>query len=62
MKSQEAGIERYDATIADFYSRQYMTTSGNWSLHSAKRISSPERLSGRDRLKEALNALGFKLL
>jgi nitroreductase len=62
LESQDDGIERYDTAMSDFYSRQYMTTSGNWSLHSAKRISSPERLSGRDRLKEALNALGFKLL
>jgi nitroreductase len=62
LESQDQGIERYDATMSDFYSRQYMTASGNWSIHSAKRISSPERLSGRDRLKEALNALGFKLL
>jgi len=62
MENQDAGISRYDATMSEFYNQHYMTTSGNWSLHSAKRISSPERLSGRDRLKEALNALGFKLL
>jgi hypothetical protein len=30
-------------------------------VHSAKRIAGPESLSGRDRLVEALHALGFQL-
>jgi hypothetical protein len=38
-----------------------MNVRGTWAVHSAKRIAGPESLSGRDRLVEALHALGFKL-
>ena len=34
---------------------------GTWSEHSSKRVASAESLSGRHRLKEILNNLGFKL-
>lgn len=61
LESQDEAIRRYDATMSEFYTAQNMATPGDWSQHSAKRVSSPARLSGRDRLKDALNALGFKL-
>lgn len=61
LENQDDAIRHYDAIMADFYAKQNMKTSGDWSLHSAKRISTPAKLSGRDRLKEALNALDFKL-
>ncbi len=48
--------------MKQFYSSQQMNVGGDWSEHSAKRIAFPESLSGRDRLREALNNLGFELL
>ncbi|MBL8447275.1 MAG: nitroreductase family protein [Zoogloeaceae bacterium] len=56
-----AGIASYDEAMAAFYTAQGMNVRGTWSVHSAKRISGPESLSGRDRLVEALNNLGFVL-
>ncbi len=44
-----------------FYAEQKMNVHGTWSVHSSKRIAGPETLSGRHRLIEALNALGFAL-
>jgi hypothetical protein len=38
-----------------------MNVPGDWVEHSAKRVSGPESLSGRDRLVEALDNLGFEL-
>ncbi len=39
-----------------------MDVAGDWSEHSAERIATVESLKGRDRLREALNNLGFQLL
>ena len=61
LEAQDAGIEAYNAAMARFYEEQQMNVHGTWSVHSAKRIAGPESLSGRDRLVEALHALGFKL-
>ena len=58
---QDAGIEAYNAAMARFYDAQKMNVHGSWAVHSAKRVAGPESLSGRDRLVEALHALGFKL-
>ena len=58
---QDAGIEAYNQAMAHFYDEQKMNVRGTWAVHSAKRIAGPESLSGRDRLVEALHALGFKL-
>jgi hypothetical protein len=44
-----------------FYTSQQMNVPGDWSEHSSKRVATPESLSGRDRLREALNNLGFEL-
>ncbi|CAM5365298.1 nitroreductase family protein [Thauera mechernichensis] len=57
----DAGIEAYNQAMARFYDAQQMKVHGTWDVHSAKRIAGPESLSGRDRLVEALHALGFKL-
>lgn len=54
-------VADYDALMSAFYASQN-PKNDVWSLHSGKRVVGPERLSGRDRLKEALNNLGFKLL
>ncbi|MDF9391773.1 MULTISPECIES: NADPH-dependent oxidoreductase [Methylococcus] len=61
LESQDEAVERYNATMSEFYAEQNMAVTGDWSKHSASRISGPAKLSGRDRLKAALNALGFEL-
>ncbi|WP_367026791.1 NADPH-dependent oxidoreductase [Methylococcus sp. ANG] len=61
LESQDDAVERYNAAMSEFYAEQNMAVTGDWSKHSASRISGPAKLSGRDRLKAALNALGFEL-
>ncbi|CAL1238909.1 NADPH-dependent oxidoreductase [Candidatus Methylocalor cossyra] len=61
LESQDQAVQRYDRIMAAFYAEQDMHTAGVWSEHSARRVSGPEQLSGRARLREALNALGFAL-
>lgn len=62
LAQQSQAIACYDKVMKDFYSQQQMNVLGNWSEHSVKRITSAQSLSGRDRLRQALNNLGFKLL
>jgi hypothetical protein len=47
--------------MAAFYQEQRMNVKGSWAIHSAKRVAGPESLSGRDKLREALQQLGFLL-
>lgn len=61
LDAQDAGIAAYDRAMERFYAEQKMNVPGTWSVHSSKRIAGPETLSGRHRLVEALNALGFAL-
>lgn len=61
LAEQEVGVAAYNAAMAQFYEQQNMNVKGTWAVHSAKRIADAEVLSGRDRLLEALHALGFKL-
>lgn len=58
---QQAGLEAYDRTMTQFYAEQHMNVRGTWGVHSARRVAGPDSLSGRDRLVDALHALGFKL-
>ncbi|WP_322053156.1 NADPH-dependent oxidoreductase [Paraburkholderia bannensis] len=58
--SQETGIAQYDATIGEFQTSQGQSAAG-WTSRSLARWRSRESLHGRDRLREALNALGFEL-
>jgi nitroreductase len=58
---QNEAIERYNVAMERFYREQAMAIKGDWAEHSARRVSGPESLSGRDRLVEALRALGFAL-
>ena len=44
-----------------FYTQQQINLPSDWSEHSAKRVATPESLSGRDRLHKALKNLGFDL-
>ncbi|BAZ37063.1 nitroreductase [Calothrix sp. NIES-4101] len=58
---QEEALSHYDEIMKAFYQQQQMNVAGDWSEHSAKRVATSQSLSGRDRLREALNNLGFKL-
>ena len=54
-------VAAYDATMSRFYTEQNMKTAGEWSRHSALRVSDVASLRGRDRLREHLSGLGFEL-
>ena len=54
-------ISRYNTAMQRFYAEQQMAVKGSWARHSARRVSGPESLSGRDRLVEALHNRGFEL-
>ncbi|NIE67730.1 NADPH-dependent oxidoreductase [Burkholderia sp. Ax-1719] len=58
--SQQDGIARYDEVIGEFQTAQGQSAAG-WTSRSLARWRSRESLHGRDRLREALNALGFEL-
>lgn len=62
LSEQEEAIAHYNEIIKEFYTEQKMNVPGDWSEHSAQRIATVESLRGRDRLREVLNHLGFKLL
>lgn len=57
----EASAHSYNATMDEFYKAQGMKNNGPWDLHSLNRIRGREALTGRHRLVEALNNLGFQL-
>jgi nitroreductase len=58
--SQEPGIADYDNVMGAFQTAQGQRAAG-WTARSLPRWRSRESLHGRDRLREALNALGFEL-
>jgi len=62
LSTQDAAISHYNEVMKAFYLKQQMHVPGDWSEHSTKRVASPQSLSGRDRLRAALNNLGFQLL
>ena len=53
-------IAAYDKVMEGFYCSQGLKAR-SWSGQAAARVKGPESLSGRDRLREALGTLGFKL-
>lgn len=61
LAEQDEGISLYDQIMQEFYTSQQMNIPGDWSEHSSKRIGLAESLSGRHRLREVLNKLGFEL-
>lgn len=61
MEPQAESIDRYNQVMQQFYQAQQMNVAGDWTEHSVKRVASGATLSGRDRLKEALQNLGFPL-
>ena len=61
LPAQQAGLAEYDHAMSAFYASQGMKVRGTWSNHSAKRIRDATALTGRHRLVDALEALGFPL-
>lgn len=53
-------IDTYDAALKAFQESQKMSPVG-WTSTALSRIRGPEALSGRDRMREVLTALGFGL-
>jgi nitroreductase len=56
----DAALAGYDATMNEFQRLQQMQ-EWKWSAQASRRVRGPEALSGRDRLVEALQTLGFGL-
>lgn len=54
-------ISHYDQQMIDFQNLQHRDNRP-WSTVAVERVRGPESLSGRDRLRTALNSFGFKLL
>ncbi|MBD2207147.1 NADPH-dependent oxidoreductase [Calothrix sp. FACHB-1219] len=59
--ASEEDIAVYNQAMQAFYKSQKMNIPGDWTEHSAKRVAFAQSISGRDRLREALNNLGFEL-
>jgi nitroreductase len=57
---EQAAIGEYDQIMRAFQASQGMPAA-DWSAQSSSRVRGPESLSGRDRLKAALAALGIPL-
>jgi nitroreductase len=58
--AQRDAVARYNEAFRAFQRERGMTVQ-DWSVQSVNRLKGAESLSGRDRLREALNALGFEL-
>lgn len=61
LSQQEDAIAQYNEIMQQFYESQQMNVTGDWVEHSLKRVATGQALSGRDRLKEILQRLGFPL-
>jgi nitroreductase len=59
LAGQDEAVARYNAAMADFYTREKMDVRGDWARHSSRRISGPESLSGRQFLMSILRRMGF---
>lgn len=60
LEPQRAAVQRYDETSRRFQRSQGQEPAG-WVAQILARSRSAAALNGRDRLREALNTLGFKL-
>jgi nitroreductase len=54
------GLEAYEKALARFYEGQSVKVE-NWIMRSLRRVASPQALTGRDRLRDALQRMGFPL-
>ncbi|MCK9511840.1 MAG: NADPH-dependent oxidoreductase [Pigmentiphaga sp.] len=59
LEDQRASVAEYESRIAAFYDEQAMTHG--WGGRVLKRLAGPQSLTGRHRLREAWDALGFRL-
>jgi nitroreductase len=59
-QAQPAGVSLYDEILSEFQARQGQSEAG-WTRRSVERWRTRESLHGRDRLRDALAALGFEL-
>jgi nitroreductase len=55
-------IAHYDQQVLDYQRERGSPAASNWSDAVLNRVHGPESLMGRERLHQALNELGFKLL
>jgi hypothetical protein len=60
LAEQLLAMRDYDETMRQFYQAQGMRPA-QWSQHSVERVASAKALQGRDRLKQALQRLGFEM-
>ncbi len=60
-EEREQHIADYNGAMQEFYESQGMNVQGNWARHSAKRVATPEALTGRHILHEVLQEFGFGL-
>jgi nitroreductase len=59
---QQPHVDEYDGRMVQFYTEQQMSVpAGGWSIHSSQRVATVGALRGRDRLRLALQNLGFEL-
>ena len=58
--AEREAISEYDETLRAFQAEQAMSLQG-WSDLVANRLGPIKSMSGRDRLRESINALGFEL-
>lgn len=54
------GLEHYEEEMLRFYRSQSMNAE-SWALRSLRRVATPASLTGRDKLREMLQRLGFPL-
>jgi len=57
----DAVLVEYDARARSFQVEQGMKPSG-WTDHALERMRGPEAMSGRDKLKDEMTGLGFRML
>lgn len=60
MEAALPGLQQYEEAMQRFYRSQSMNAD-SWILRSLKRVATPASLTGRDRLREMLQHLGFPL-
>lgn len=61
LAARDQAIAQYTDIMQTFYQSQQMTVAGDWREHSLKRVATVAALNGRDRLRTALQTLGFLL-
>ncbi len=61
VSAERDSIGAYDRRVSD-YLNERGDAGGTWTGAAVERVRGPESLSGRDRLRDALSELAFKLL